>query len=278
MCAFPIRNNEDLERAIALVTDVWDAPPGSAEADLLEVMSTLIDAYEASHSTLPHGDPVRLIEFKLKEHGWTQRDLARQLDWEIERVSEILNRKSPLTLEVVRQLSRVLQIPPGLLVNGCRGPTELEEGKPKKGQAQCGWRVVCCHPNCDAMLMEWSSGRAQPRLPYSRDIHGWVVLPARVLRKLEQCRGSLPEGYVLAYCPEHAAPLREFREAYDRWDDARRAYVKQEIPRDVLSRVVQFLRGSFAAKSLATTAESRRKVFETQNPVPTFPWPWKGTP
>jgi HTH-type transcriptional regulator / antitoxin HigA len=128
--AFPIRTAEDLERAIALVDELWGAEPGSAEADLLEVMSTLIDRFEAERSDLPPADPIELVRFKLTELGWSQRELGRRLAWSAGRVSEVLNRKRPLTLGMVRSLSRVLDIPTHLLVHDHRD----EEGN--------GWVAV----------------------------------------------------------------------------------------------------------------------------------------
>jgi HTH-type transcriptional regulator / antitoxin HigA len=115
--AFPIRNDEDLDRAIELVDELWNAAPGSADADLLEVMTTLVDRYEASTSELPSADPIELIQFKLREFGWSQRELGRKLGWSAGRVSEILSRVRPLTLAMVRSLSRVLELPAGLLVH-----------------------------------------------------------------------------------------------------------------------------------------------------------------
>lgn len=115
--AFPIRNDEDLSRAIALIDALWSAEPGSPEADLLEVMSTLVDRYEAEQSELPAADPIELIRFKLGELGWSQRELGRRLGWSSGRVSEVLGRKRPLTLAMVQSLSRVLGLPAGLLVH-----------------------------------------------------------------------------------------------------------------------------------------------------------------
>lgn len=115
--AFPIRNDTDLARAVALIEELWDAEPGSPESDLREVMAALVDRYEAARSALPAGDPVELIRFKLRERRMSQRELGRALGWGAGRVSEVLSRKRPLTLAMVRQLARALEIPPGLLVH-----------------------------------------------------------------------------------------------------------------------------------------------------------------
>lgn len=118
MQAFPIRNESDHARALALVEELWEAVPGSANAVLVEVMSALIDAYESKHSFLPAADPLDVIADRLHQLGWSQRELARRLGWGTGRVSEVLNRKRSLTLAMVRQMSRCLTIPAGLLVHG----------------------------------------------------------------------------------------------------------------------------------------------------------------
>lgn len=116
MRAFPIRDDEDLTRALEMIDELWSAPPESDDALLLEVMSVLVEVYEAEHHAVSPGDPVELIRFKLQELGWSGRELARRLGWGSGRVSEILNHRRPLTLNMVRQLSTVLGLRPGLLV------------------------------------------------------------------------------------------------------------------------------------------------------------------
>lgn len=115
--AFPIRNDEDLVRAMNLIDALWDAAEGTPDHDLLHVMSELVDAYNARRSTLPAMDPRDLVRLKLKELGWSQRELARRVGWGSGRVSEVLGGKRPLTLAMVRSLSAVLDLPPGLLVH-----------------------------------------------------------------------------------------------------------------------------------------------------------------
>jgi HTH-type transcriptional regulator/antitoxin HigA len=118
--AFPIHNDTDHRRAIDLIESLWNAPAGSPEADLLDVMSTLVDVYEKANTTLPPADPRKLIAFKLKELGWTQRELGRRLGWGSGRVSEILSGVRPLTLRMVQDLGAVLGLPAGLLVHDAR--------------------------------------------------------------------------------------------------------------------------------------------------------------
>lgn len=145
MHPFLIMNDADLERAHDLIEELWDAEPGTPAGHLLAVMSTLVDQYEAERSTLPPGDPIELIAFKLDELGWSQRELARKLGWGSGRVSEILNRKRRLTLAMVQQLSTTLGLPPGVLV-----PDTDDEG---------GWARVVLPPDVAHALARAARGR-----------------------------------------------------------------------------------------------------------------------
>ncbi len=118
--AFPIHNDTDHRRALEVIESLWDATAGTPEADLLDVMSTLVEVYEKRHHALPPADPLALISFKLKELAWTQRELGRHLGWGGGRVSEVLSGKRPLTLRMVHDLGRVLGLPAGLLVHEAR--------------------------------------------------------------------------------------------------------------------------------------------------------------
>jgi HTH-type transcriptional regulator/antitoxin HigA len=148
MRAFPIRNDADLERACALIEDLWEGEyeQDSPEANLLEVMSTLVDLYEAAHSTLPPPNPIELIEFKLRERGWSQRELARQLGCGSGRISEILSRKRQLTLDLVRRISVVLDIPPGLLVHDVAGQASADDAPFTTASAAAPGSVISAAP------------------------------------------------------------------------------------------------------------------------------------
>jgi HTH-type transcriptional regulator/antitoxin HigA len=113
---FPIHNEADYRRAIALIDQLWDADPGSADAATMDIMATLVEVYEKANRNLPPADPLALIQFKLREIGWSQRELARQMGWGSGRVSELLSGKRPLTLRMVQDLSKALRLPAGLLV------------------------------------------------------------------------------------------------------------------------------------------------------------------
>jgi len=111
----PIRNEEDYETALAEIELLWDAEPGTAEADRLEVLVTLVEAYEAVHYPIPSPDPIELILHVMEARGLTRRDLEPYLGSRA-RVSEVLNRRRPLSLEMIRKLQAGLGLPADVLV------------------------------------------------------------------------------------------------------------------------------------------------------------------
>jgi HTH-type transcriptional regulator/antitoxin HigA len=111
----PIRTKADYRAALKKVEKLWQAEPGIPAGDRVEVLVTLVEAYEAKHFAIPAPDPIAAIEFMLEQKGLTRRDLEPAIGSR-GRVSEILNRKRPLTLPMVRALSVLLQIPTDVLV------------------------------------------------------------------------------------------------------------------------------------------------------------------
>jgi len=115
----PIRSGQDHERAVARIGELISASPNSDEGDELDVLATLVDAYEAKHYTIDAPDPVVAIRFRMEQQGLTRKDLEPLIGSRA-RVSEILNRKRSLTLGMVRRLSFGLGIPADSLI----GPTQ----------------------------------------------------------------------------------------------------------------------------------------------------------
>ena len=111
----PIKTEADYRRALAEAERLWDADPGTPDGDYVDVLSTLIEAYEARHYPIPAPDPIAAIEFMIEQKGLTRRDLEPAIGSR-GRVSEVLNRKRPLTLPMVRSLNALLQIPTDVLV------------------------------------------------------------------------------------------------------------------------------------------------------------------
>ena len=99
----PIRTEADYRQALARVEAIVEASPGDPTFDELEILATLIEAYEARHHAIEEPDPIEYIKYKMKETGLIQRDLAKWLGGE-NRVSEILNRKRKLTAKMMKAL------------------------------------------------------------------------------------------------------------------------------------------------------------------------------
>ena len=110
----PIRTKADHRWALKEVERLWDAEPGTPDGDRVDVLVTLIEAYEAEHFPIPAPDPIAAIEFMLGQKGLTRRDLEPAIGSR-GRVSEVMTRKRPLTLPMVRALSKLLQIPTEIL-------------------------------------------------------------------------------------------------------------------------------------------------------------------
>jgi len=111
----PIRTKADHRAALKEVERLWDTDPGTADGDRVDVLVTLIEAYEARHFPIAAPDPIAAIEFMMEQKGLTRRDLEGAIGSR-GRVSEVLTRKRPLTLPMVRQLSALLHIPAEVLV------------------------------------------------------------------------------------------------------------------------------------------------------------------
>jgi len=111
----PIRNEEDYETALKEIEALWVAEAGTADADRLDILVLLVEAYEAEHYPIPAPDPIELILHVMDARGLTRRDLEPYLGSRA-RVSEILNRRRPLSLEMIRKLQAGLDLPADILV------------------------------------------------------------------------------------------------------------------------------------------------------------------
>ena len=111
----PIKTKADHRAALKEVERLWNAEPGTPDGDRVDVLVTLVEAYEAKNCPIPAPDPIAAIEFMMQQKGLTRRDLEPAIGSR-GRVSEVLTRKRPLTLPMVRQLSTLLDIPTDVLV------------------------------------------------------------------------------------------------------------------------------------------------------------------
>jgi HTH-type transcriptional regulator/antitoxin HigA len=110
----PIKTKTDYRTALKEVERLWDAAPGTPQGDRVEILATLVEAYEACHFPIASPDPIAAIEFMMEQKGLTRRDLESAIGSR-GRVSEVMTRKRPLTLPMVRALSRLLDIPTDIL-------------------------------------------------------------------------------------------------------------------------------------------------------------------
>jgi HTH-type transcriptional regulator/antitoxin HigA len=111
----PIKTETDYRAALAEIETLFDAVPNTPEGDRLDVLTTLVEAYEAQHYEITPPDPVEAILYHLESRGLSRRDLEPYMGSR-GRVSEVLNRKRPLTLEMIRKLHDSLGIPAEVLI------------------------------------------------------------------------------------------------------------------------------------------------------------------
>jgi len=106
----PIKTQEDYTATLSQIEKLMDAEPNTPQMDKLEVLTTLVEAYEAQHYTIDTPDPIEAIKFRMEQEGLKQKDLVSIVGSK-SRVSEILNKKRKLTIEMIRNLHKQLHIP-----------------------------------------------------------------------------------------------------------------------------------------------------------------------
>jgi HTH-type transcriptional regulator/antitoxin HigA len=105
----PIRNDQDYETSLAEIERIFDAIPGTEDGDRLDVLVTLVEAYETKLYSIPLPDPIEAIYYHLERLGITRKELEPLIGSRA-RVSEILNKKRPLSLRMIRNLHAGLGI------------------------------------------------------------------------------------------------------------------------------------------------------------------------
>ena len=116
----PIRTTEDYDRALAEIEELWGAKYGTPEGDRLDVLATLVEAYEADHFPMDPPDPIDAIKFRMEQQGLTRKDLEPIIGTRT-RVAEVLNRKRNLSIAMIRRLHARLGIPAEVLIRPTRG-------------------------------------------------------------------------------------------------------------------------------------------------------------
>lgn len=115
----PIRSEADYEAALAEIERLWGARSGTPESDRLNVLATLVDAYESEHDPIDPPDPIEAIKFRMDQQGLTRRDLEAILGARA-RVAEVLNRKRDLSIGMIRRLHERLGISAEVLIRRVR--------------------------------------------------------------------------------------------------------------------------------------------------------------
>ncbi|MBX9459026.1 MAG: transcriptional regulator [Rhizobium sp.] len=111
----PIRTEADHDAAMGEVERLWGAKSGTSDGDRLDVLVTLIDAYEAQVHPMDPPDPIDAIVFRMQQQGLTRRDLEPMIG-NRGRVAEVLNRRRSLSIEMIRNLNAQLGIPAEILI------------------------------------------------------------------------------------------------------------------------------------------------------------------
>lgn len=123
----PIRTQREYKSALADAECLWDAPAKSPEADRLDVLTMLIEDYERRHFPIPAPDPIEFLNHVMEARGMARKELEQYIGPR-GRVSDILNRVRPLTLDMIRRLASGLQLPAEVLIQPyklCRDSEEL---------------------------------------------------------------------------------------------------------------------------------------------------------
>ena len=112
----PVKTDKDYRNALARLEVIFDAPVDTKEGDEAEILSLLVENYENEHYPIEAPDPITAIKIRMEELNMRQKDLVGIIGGK-SRVSEILNRKKRLTVDMIRDLERTLQISASVLVN-----------------------------------------------------------------------------------------------------------------------------------------------------------------
>jgi HTH-type transcriptional regulator/antitoxin HigA len=115
----PIRTPSDYEAALELMARLWGADSNSTEGDKLDLLATLIDAYEAKHHPIDPPDSIEAIKFRMEQQGLTRKDLEGIIGTRT-RIAEVMNRRRNLSIEMIRRLHDTLGISADILIRPTR--------------------------------------------------------------------------------------------------------------------------------------------------------------
>jgi HTH-type transcriptional regulator/antitoxin HigA len=126
----PIRTEADHDLAVARIAQLIHARPGTAEGEELDVLATLVDAYEAKHHAIDAPDPIAAIQFRMEQQGLTRKNLEPLIGSRA-RVSEVMTRRRSLTLAMIRRVRNELGISADVLIGHSekKQPKRVRSGK-----------------------------------------------------------------------------------------------------------------------------------------------------
>ena len=127
----PIKTDDDHRAALREIEALWGAGEGTSDGDRLDVLATLVEAYEDRRWPVDELDPVEAIEAAMAHEGRTRRDLAGLIGES--RATEVLKRHRPLTLNMIRKISTAWQVPAHLLVKDYRVTAPTRRPRPANG-------------------------------------------------------------------------------------------------------------------------------------------------
>ncbi len=136
----PIKTEADYKAALKEIENLFDAVPNTPAGDRLDVLATLVEAYEEQHYPIPSPDPVEAILYHMESRGLTRRDLEPYIGNRA-RVSEILNRKRTLSLKMIQQLHGGLGIPATVLLQPYRSESGSRTRNPVRRMLPPNTRV-----------------------------------------------------------------------------------------------------------------------------------------
>ncbi|HVQ10201.1 MAG TPA: transcriptional regulator [Allosphingosinicella sp.] len=123
----PIKTDEDHGAALREIEALWGADEGSAEGDRLDVLATLVEAYEEKRWPIEELDPIEAIEAAMAHDGHSRSDLAKVIGQS--RATEILQRRRPLTLRMIRKIAAAWRVPERVLVKDYPLAWETNKGR-----------------------------------------------------------------------------------------------------------------------------------------------------
>ena len=126
----PIKTEADYQAALAEIERLFDAAPNTPAGDRLDMLATLVEAYEVQHYSIPAPDPIEAITYHMESRGLSRHDLEPYLGSRA-RVAEVLNRKRPLSLDMIRRLHTGLVIGAEILIQPYAIATRAANTRPE---------------------------------------------------------------------------------------------------------------------------------------------------